>query len=136
MFEALEEHPAVGQAGQRIMSGQVFEGAATLGQLFQVSEDFFLHLAEAAGQHAQFIAAWRQFVDAPLAVCEERDPKGLYQKALAGLAHNVTGLDSAYERPEEPELHLKTLGKMPSELAAEIARRLLVDPEDRLQSRF
>lgn len=76
------------------------------------------------------------FVDTPLEECMRRDPKGLYQKALAGLAHNVTGLDSAYERPEEPELHLKTLGKMPSELAAEIARRLLIEPEDQLQSRF
>jgi bifunctional enzyme CysN/CysC len=76
------------------------------------------------------------FVDTPLEECMRRDPKGLYQKAMAGLARNVTGLDSAYERPENPELHLKTLGRVPSELAAEIVRRLLVDPEDQFQSRF
>ena len=42
------------------------------------------------------------FVDTPLEVCEQRDPKGLYQKARAGLLPNFTGIDSAYEPPEHP----------------------------------
>lgn len=50
------------------------------------------------------------FVDAPLAVCESRDPKGLYQKARAALATGkamqFTGLDSPYEPPLKPEIHL------------------------------
>ncbi|WP_192458797.1 adenylyl-sulfate kinase [Musicola keenii] len=46
------------------------------------------------------------FVDTPLAVCENRDPKGLYRKARAGELRNFTGIDSVYEAPERPELRL------------------------------
>ncbi|GAA5219348.1 adenylyl-sulfate kinase [Corallincola platygyrae] len=48
------------------------------------------------------------FVDAPLEVCEERDPKGLYKKARKGDIPNFTGIDSEYEAPEEPEITVKT----------------------------
>ncbi|MFW5802337.1 MAG: sulfate adenylyltransferase subunit CysN [Verrucomicrobiota bacterium] len=48
------------------------------------------------------------FVDTPLEVCEQRDPKGLYQKVRDGQIHNFTGVDAPYEAPESPELHLKT----------------------------
>ena len=48
------------------------------------------------------------FVDTPLAVCEARDPKGLYAKARAGELRNFTGVDSPYETPLDPELHLRT----------------------------
>ena len=48
------------------------------------------------------------FVDTPLEVCEDRDPKGLYQKARAGEIKNFTGIDSAYEAPENPEIRLDT----------------------------
>jgi len=46
------------------------------------------------------------FVDAPLEVCEERDPKGLYKKARAGEIKGFTGIDDPYEAPEKPELVL------------------------------
>ncbi len=46
------------------------------------------------------------FVDTPLAVCESRDPKGLYKKARAGELRNFTGIDAVYEAPESPEIHL------------------------------
>ncbi|TKI08840.1 adenylyl-sulfate kinase [Martelella alba] len=46
------------------------------------------------------------FVDTPLAVCEARDPKGLYKKARAGELAHFTGIDSAYEAPERPEIRL------------------------------
>jgi adenylylsulfate kinase len=46
------------------------------------------------------------FVDTPLAVCEQRDPKGLYKKARAGEIKNFTGISSVYEAPEQPEVHL------------------------------
>lgn len=46
------------------------------------------------------------FVDTPLAVCERRDPKGLYKKARAGDLHHFTGIDSAYEPPQTPEIRL------------------------------
>ncbi len=48
------------------------------------------------------------FVDTPLEVCEQRDPKGLYKKARAGQIKNFTGLDSPYEAPDAPELVLET----------------------------
>ncbi len=57
------------------------------------------------------------FVDTPLEVCEARDPKGLYRKARAGDLRNFTGIESAYEAPEEPEIVLKAAEHDPDELA-------------------
>lgn len=48
------------------------------------------------------------FIDTPIEVCEQRDPKGLYKKARAGEIKNFTGIDSTYEAPESPEIHVKT----------------------------
>lgn len=48
------------------------------------------------------------YVEAPLAVCESRDPKGLYKKARQGLIKGFTGIDDPYEAPTQPELHLHT----------------------------
>lgn len=47
------------------------------------------------------------FVDTPIGVCEQRDPKGLYKKARAGELKGFTGIDDPYEAPEKPELVLK-----------------------------
>ncbi|HEV2539341.1 MAG TPA: sulfate adenylyltransferase subunit CysN [Frateuria sp.] len=65
------------------------------------------------------------FVDTPLEVCAQRDPKGLYAKARAGQIHNFTGIDSPYERPEQPELHLETPGAAVEELAQRVIDTLL-----------
>jgi adenylylsulfate kinase len=46
------------------------------------------------------------FIDTPLAVCEQRDPKGLYKKARAGEIRDFTGIDSTYEAPLQPEIHV------------------------------
>jgi bifunctional enzyme CysN/CysC len=48
------------------------------------------------------------FVDAPLEVCEQRDPKGLYRKARAGEIRDFTGISAPYEAPADPELTVKT----------------------------
>jgi adenylylsulfate kinase len=48
------------------------------------------------------------FVDAPIEVCEQRDVKGLYKKARAGEVRNFTGIDSPYEAPEKPDIHIPT----------------------------
>jgi adenylyl-sulfate kinase len=48
------------------------------------------------------------FVDAPLEVCEQRDVKGLYKKARAGEVKNFTGIDSPYEAPVRPDVHIAT----------------------------
>lgn len=47
------------------------------------------------------------FVDTTLEVCEGRDPKGLYKKARAGEIKDFTGIDSPYEVPTSPEIHIK-----------------------------
>ncbi|MFJ5285035.1 adenylyl-sulfate kinase [Pseudomonas sp. NPDC088429] len=49
------------------------------------------------------------FIDTPLNECERRDPKGLYKKARQGLIKNFTGIDSAYEAPENPQIRINTL---------------------------
>ena len=46
------------------------------------------------------------FVDTPLEVCEQRDPKGLYKKARSGNITNFTGIDSPYETPENPDIRI------------------------------
>ena len=56
------------------------------------------------------------FVDTPFEECARRDPKGLYARALAGDIKNFTGIDSPYEAPEKPEVHLQTLGRTPEEM--------------------
>jgi adenylylsulfate kinase len=48
------------------------------------------------------------FVDAALEVCEQRDPKGLYKKARAGIIKGFTGIDDPYEPPQKPELVVHT----------------------------
>ena len=48
------------------------------------------------------------YVDVPLDVAEQRDPKGLYKKARAGEIKGFTGIDDPYEEPQDPELHLRT----------------------------
>ena len=58
------------------------------------------------------------FVDAPLEVCEGRDPKGLYRKARAGEIQGMTGIDDPYEAPERPELVLSS-GRDSAESLAE-----------------
>lgn len=60
------------------------------------------------------------FIDAPLAVCEARDPKGLYRKARAGQIADFTGIDSAYDAPHAPEIHLHTDQSSPAEGVATI----------------
>jgi bifunctional enzyme CysN/CysC len=62
------------------------------------------------------------FVDAPLAVAEMRDPKGLYRKARRGEIPDFTGIDSPYEVPEHPELRIDTVA-----LGPDNAVQVLVD---------
>lgn len=65
------------------------------------------------------------FVDAPLAVCEARDPKGLYRKARAGEITGFSGIDAPYEPPEAPELRLVAdPGATPESHAAAIVAEL------------
>ena len=65
------------------------------------------------------------FVDTPLAVAEERDPKGLYKKARRGELKHFTGIDSPYEPPAHPELRVDTVAESPEEAADRIVAYLL-----------
>jgi len=60
------------------------------------------------------------FVDTPISVCEQRDPKGLYKKARAGELKGFTGIDDPYEAPLQPELTLEGGKKTPEQLAQEV----------------
>ncbi|AXR05897.1 adenylyl-sulfate kinase [Salinimonas sediminis] len=66
------------------------------------------------------------FVDTPLEVCEQRDPKGLYKKARNGEIKHFTGIDSTYEAPSAPEVHL-TYREESAEDTAERLYHLLVE---------
>ena len=63
-------------------------------------------------------------MDTPLSVAEQRDPKGLYQKARRGELANFTGIDSPYEPPETPEIRIDTTALSPDEAADIIIHRL------------
>jgi adenylylsulfate kinase len=60
------------------------------------------------------------FVDTPIEICEQRDPKGLYKKARSGELKGFTGIDDPYEAPEKPELVLDGGTKSAKELAADV----------------
>lgn len=64
------------------------------------------------------------FIDTPLEICEQRDPKGLYKKARAGEIKNFTGIDSAYEAPLKAEIHVETANKSIEECAEAVVNQL------------
>lgn len=66
------------------------------------------------------------FVDTPLEICESRDVKGLYAKARAGKIPNFTGIDSPFERPEHPDIHLETAGKTVEESLKELIDQMKI----------
>ncbi|MFW6076715.1 MAG: sulfate adenylyltransferase subunit CysN [Hyphomicrobiales bacterium] len=72
------------------------------------------------------------FIDTPLEVCEQRDPKGLYAKARRGEIRNFTGIDSDYERPELAEIVLDTSQTSPEDAANAIVESL--ERQGKLQS--
>ncbi|MEO7756191.1 MAG: sulfate adenylyltransferase subunit CysN [Dokdonella sp.] len=86
-------------------------------------------LARSMVEDSEFIEI---FIDTPLAVVEQRDPKGLYLKARKGELKNFTGIDSPYEIPEVPDLHIETMQSDPETAATLIVeylgRRGLVNP--------
>jgi bifunctional enzyme CysN/CysC len=82
-------------------------------------------MARALLEKGEFIEI---FVDTPMSVAEQRDPKGLYEKARRGDLKNFTGIDSPYELPEHPELRIDTTATSP-EAAADMIVNYLVDKE-------
>lgn len=60
------------------------------------------------------------FIDTPIEICEQRDPKGLYKKARAGEIKDFTGIDSTYEAPENPTIHIDTRDKSIEQCAQQV----------------
>ncbi|PHR95407.1 MAG: adenylyl-sulfate kinase [Blastopirellula sp.] len=80
---------------------------------YRKDRDLVRSLLETDGEKQDFIEV---FVDTPLEICEQRDPKGLYKKARAGGIKGFTGIDAPYEAPLNPELVLQ--GELPAEQLA------------------
>lgn len=79
-------------------------------------------VVESSGKPGDFIEV---FMDTPLEICEQRDPKGLYKKARAGQIAHFTGISDPYEAPEAPEIRLDgSVGKSPVDHAEDIVRYL------------
>src|SRR5437667_5694953 len=64
------------------------------------------------------------FIDTPIDLCEQRDPKGLYKKARAGQIKGFTGVDDPYEPPTKPELVIKTGACTPQEATVQLVEYL------------
>ncbi len=84
---------------------------------FRADRDYCRSLVE----KGEFIEV---FIDTPIEICEKRDPKGLYQKARQGDIKDFTGIDSTYEEPEAPEIHLSYTGQTPEESAEQLFEML------------
>lgn len=84
---------------------------------YRADRDAVRRLVEGRGQVGDFLEV---FVDAPLEVCEARDPKGLYKKARAGELKQFTGVDAPYEPPERPDLRLESGRYAPEVLAGQV----------------
>jgi adenylylsulfate kinase len=65
------------------------------------------------------------YVNAPLSVCEQRDPKGLYHKARIGMIHGFTGIDDPYEAPLSPDVECLTATESPQESSAKVLAAVL-----------
>ncbi|MDB0048813.1 sulfate adenylyltransferase subunit CysN [Alphaproteobacteria bacterium] len=65
------------------------------------------------------------FIDTPLSIAEKRDVKGLYAKARSGQLKNFTGIDSPYEIPENPDIHIKTINQTIDEATKKILSKIL-----------
>ena len=78
--------------------------------------------AKARSEIGRFVEV---YVDTPLALCEERDVKGLYKKARSGAITGMTGVDDPYEPPEAPEIVVHTTGRTPTEEAEFVISELV-----------
>ena len=94
---------------RRVGSVALLLADAGLVALVPVVSPYAAYRALVRASHEEMGALFLEvYVDAPLEVCEERDPKGLYRKARAGTLSGMTGIDDPYEAPESPDLRLRT----------------------------
>ncbi|PKG84487.1 adenylyl-sulfate kinase [Colwellia sp. 75C3] len=79
-------------------------------------------LAKAKLEDGEFIEV---FIDTPISICEQRDPKGLYKKARSGEIKDFTGIDSTYDVPTAPQIHVKTDSLSIAQCAEQIVAYLI-----------
>jgi adenylylsulfate kinase len=89
---------------------------------YRRDRDAVRQAVESKGRQGDFIEV---FVDAPLELCESRDPKGLYKKARAGELKGMTGIDDPYETPLSPELRLDSAAFGAEALADQVVKYLV-----------
>jgi len=89
---------------------------------YRIDRDRVRRTIQGLGEPGDFVEV---FVDTPIEICEQRDPKGLYKKARAGEIKHFTGISDPYEAPEAAEIRLDgALGQSPVELAEAIVKYL------------
>jgi adenylylsulfate kinase len=88
---------------------------------YRADREAVRRLVESRGQPGDFVEV---YVDAPIEVCEARDPKGLYKKARAGELKHFTGIDDPYEAPLSPDLRLESSHQAPEVLARQVVSHL------------
>jgi adenylyl-sulfate kinase len=92
-------------------------GAAVVVSLISPYAETRGEARELVEEHGRFVEV---FADASLETCIERDPKGLYAKALRGEIQEFTAVSDPYEAPEQPEVHLHTDRDAPDDAAAQV----------------
>jgi len=110
----------IGAVAQLFASGGVIALTAFVSPYRRDRDRVRAHV-ERLGRPGDFIEV---FVDAPLEICESRDPKGLYKKARAGEIQHFTGIDDPYEPPDHPELRLDAAAEPPDVLAERVIEYL------------
>jgi adenylylsulfate kinase len=106
----------LGEVGRLLVEG----GLVTLAAFIAPQEADRRLIRELVGEES-FMEV---FVDCPLAVCEDRDPKGLYRRARAGELVQFTGVSSPYEPPARPDLVVRSHGEPPASSAARVVDHL------------
>jgi adenylylsulfate kinase len=117
-FSAIDREENIRRIGA-VASLMATAGLITLAAFvspYRRDRDRVRQAVESDGQTGDFIEV---FVDTPLEVCQQRDPKGLYKKALAGEIKNFTGISDPYEAPDKPEIHLQFREGMTPDIAAQ-----------------
>ncbi len=107
---------------------RVGEVAALFAEAGVIAIAAFISPYQAGREHARQAVGTDRFIevylDVPVEVCEQRDPKGLYKRARAGEIKEFTGISAPYERPESPELALDTDHRDVKSCVADIMERL------------
>jgi adenylylsulfate kinase len=114
--DRVENIRRISQVGKLFVDSGMIVSTAFISP-FQADRDMARKMLEAG----EFIEV---FIDTPIAVCEQRDPKGLYKKARAGEIKDFTGIDSGYDVPVKPEIHVKTAEKDIKACAEQIVQYL------------